>query len=326
MTKDIVCIIAKYLNYPIADNFTLYSYGDKNTSIGTGYSSSSDGEVIFNVSTGKYWLKNKLNIYTELDITNETQLFVLNYKKVRFISNKTDPNILESIVVSNGGYSSDTRTTDGKGYADFYLLTGTYTYSHLAMSESFTVTNDTTINLNTQTITINLKNAVTLIPYPNQPFKVGKDMNSLSSYTTNSNGTCQIKLQAGNYVFSDGISSYPFTISSYSKIITPPLYDVTFNITQNLENATLNTLSITSTNTKNTVNYNSYENGMKLCLLSGDYKFSCFGEGFSIIQLPFKVNKNTNVSELFTFQLLLTDNNNLAVSGQTYYVTSVRLK
>ena len=232
----------------------------------------------FNVAIGKYWLKNKLNIYTELDMTNANQQFVLNYKKIRFISNETDPNILENIVVSNGSYSQDSKTTDGKGYADFYLLPGTYTYSHLGMSESFTVTNDMSINLTTQTITFNLKNAVTLTSYVNQPFKVGKDMNSLTSFTTNTSGTCQVKLKAGSYIFSDGISSYPFTVSTGSQTITPPLYDVTFNITQNLPNATLTYLYVSSINTGKEVLYTTYTNRMKWCLLSGDYKFRCYGD------------------------------------------------
>lgn len=321
LTKNIVSIIAKYVNYPVADNFTLYPFGDKNTSLGTDYSSSNDGEINFNVAIGKYWLKNKLNIYTELDITNANQQFVLNYKKIRFISNETDPNILENIVVSNGSYSQDSKTTDGKGYADFYLLPGTYTYSHLGMSESFTVTNDMSINLTTQTITFNLKNTVTLTSYVNQPFKVGKDMNSLTSFTTNTSGTCQVKLKAGSYIFSDGISSYPFTVSTGGQTITPPLYDVTFNITQNLPNATLTYLYVSSINTGKEVLYTTYTNGMKLCLLSGDYKFRCNGDGFSSSQsVPFQVSQNTTVQGLYSFQLNVTDNNNVAVSGQSYYI------
>ncbi len=181
LTKNNVRIIAKYQNYPVADNFTIYPYGDKNTSLDTKSSSATNGEVNFNLATGKYWLKNKLNIYTVLDITNANQQIVLEYKKIQFISNQTDPNVLENIVVSNGNYSTDTKISDGKGYADFYLLPGSYTYSHLGMSESFTVTNDMLISLTTQNVTFNLINASTSLAYENQSFKVGTDMNSLTS-------------------------------------------------------------------------------------------------------------------------------------------------
>ena len=321
LTQNKVRIIAKYLNYPIADYFSIYSYGDKNTSLATSSSSTTNGEINFNISTGKYWLKNNLNVFTELNITDLNQSISLDYKKVHFVSNELVPNILTNIIVSNGNYSTNTKITDGKGFADFYLLPGTYTYSHLGMSESFTVTNDMTINLTTQTVTFNLKNAVTLTAYVNQPFKIGKDMNSLSSYTTNSSGLCEVKLKAGSYIFSDGISSYSFTVSSGGQTITPPLYDVTFNITQNLPYATLSYLYVSSINTGKEVTYTTYTNGMKLCLLSGDYKFHCYGDGFSSIQyVPFQVTQNTTVQGLYTFQLNITDNNSTAVSGQTYYI------
>lgn len=321
LTKSNVSIIAKYQNYPVDDNFTLYPYSDRSTSLATAYSSATNGEVKFNLTTGKYWLKNKLNIYTELNITNSNQQILLDYKKVHFISNQTVPNILKNIVVSNGTYSTDTKITDGKGYADFYLLPGSYTYSHLGMSAPFTVTNDMTINLTTQTVTFNLRNGTTSAAYANQPFKIGKDMNSLSSYITNSSGTCQVNLSAGSYIFSDGFSSYPFIISGSGQTITPPLYDVTFNIAQNLSGAMPDYIYVTSINTGKSVNYNPYSEGMKVCLLQGDYNIRCQGDGFSYSHLiPFTVNQNTTVQGLYTFQLNVKDNNNAAISGISYYI------
>ncbi|MDD3480435.1 MAG: T9SS type A sorting domain-containing protein [Paludibacteraceae bacterium] len=323
LTKNNVSVIAKYQNYPVADNFTLYPYSDRNTSLATAYSSATNGEVNFNVATGKYWLKNKLNIYTELNITNSNQQILLDYKKVRFISNETAPNILENVVVSNGTYSTDTKITDGKGYADFYLLPGSYTYSHLGMSQPFTVVNDMTINLTTQTVTFNLRNGTTSAAYANQPFKIGKDMSSLSSYITNSSGTCEVNLSVGSYIFSDGFSSYPFTISGSGETIIPPLYDVTFNIAQNLSGVIPDYVYVTSINTGKTVTYNPYTEGMKVCLLSGDYNFYCYSAngGFSSShKIPFTVNQNTTVQGLYTFQLNVKDNNNTAISGISYYI------
>lgn len=321
LTKNNVSVIAKYLNYPIADNFTLYPYGDtQNALASTVYSSATNGEINFNVATGNYWLKNKLNIYTKLSVTSTNQQFYLDYKKVRFISNVNSPNILENVIVSNGTYSTDTKITDGRGYAVFYLLPGSYTYSHLGMSEPFTVKNDTILNLTTQSVTFNLKNETSSVAYANQSFKIGKDMNSLSSYITNSNGTCQVNLKAGSYVFSDGLSSYSFTVSNNVQTITPPLYDVTFNIAKNLSSVIPDYVYVTSINTGKSVTYNSYIEGMKICLLQGDYNIRCSGTGFSYSQsVPFSVTQNTTIQGFYTFQLNLTDNNG-AISGQGYYI------
>jgi hypothetical protein len=321
LTKNNISVIAKYQNYPVADNFTLYLYSDRSNAIASYvYSSATNGEINFNVVTGRYWLKNKLNIYTELNVTSTNQQFYLDYKKVRFISNQTDPNILFDIKVSNGN-GSDTKITDGKGYADFYLLPGTYTYSHLGMTETFTVVNDMEINISTYTVNFTLKNAATQSVYATKSFQVGKDMNNLTSYTTNASGTCQVRLKAGSYIFSEGISSYSFTISSNGQTITPPLYDVTFNITQNLPNATLDYIYVTSINTGKSVSYNPYTNGMNLCLLSGDYNFRCQGDGFSYSHLiPFQVNQNTTVQGFYKFQLNITDGSSASVSGQNYYI------
>ena len=98
LTKNNVSVIAKYQNYPVADNFTLYPYSDRSTSLATAYSNANNGEVNFNLSTGKYWLKNKLNIYTELNITNNNQQIFLDYKSA-FYFQSTVPNILENVVV-----------------------------------------------------------------------------------------------------------------------------------------------------------------------------------------------------------------------------------
>jgi hypothetical protein len=168
-----------------------------------------------------------------------------------------------------------------------------------------------------------LRNGTTSAAYANQPFKIGKDMNSLSSYITNSSGTCQVNLKAGSYIFSDGFSSYPFTISGSGQTITPPLYDVTFNIAQNLSGTIPDHVYVTSINTGKTVTYNPYIEGMKVCLLQGDYNFYCYSAngGFSTSpRIPFTVNQNTTVQGLYTFQLNVKDNNNTAISGMNYYI------
>ena len=320
LIKNNISIIAKYQNYPVADYFTLYPYNDRNTPLASASSTATNGEINFNLTTGKYWLKNKLNIYTELNITNSNQQIILDYKKVRFISNQAIPNILKNVVVSNAN-STETKVTDGKGYADFYLLPGSYTYSHLGMSASFMVVNDMTINLTTESVTFNLQNGTTSTPYANQPFKIGKDMSSLFSYITNSSGTCQVNLSTGSYIFSDGISSYPFTISGSGQTVTPPLYDVTLNIAQNLSGTIPDNIYVTSINTGKSVYYNPYIEGMKISLLQGDYIIRCNGEYFiSTPPIPINVVQNSTIQGLYTFQLNVRDNNSTPIAGLNYYL------
>ena len=118
-------------------------------------------------------------------------------------------------------------------------------------------------------------------------------------------------------------SSYPFTISSSGQTIIPPLYDVTFNIAQNLSGTIPDYIYVTSINTGKSVTYNPYIEGMKVCLLSGDYNFYCYSAngGFSSShKIPFTVNQNTTVQGLYTFQLNVKDNNNTAISGISYYI------
>lgn len=238
LTKNNVSVIAKYQNYPIEDNFMLYPYGDTQIAIAYDNSSATNGEINFNVTTGSYWLKNKLSVYTKLNITSINQQFYLDYKKVRFISNVNVPNILENVSVSHGNYSTDTKITDGKGYADFYLLPGTYTYSHLGMSEKFTVKNDTTVNLNTTKpglyiFELNLTNNNSA--FSNQNYYIKQDGNYVNtSFKTNNQGVATTYLPNGNYSLYNVITQEetPFTISNQNKTLNLQLpNEITLNVT-----------------------------------------------------------------------------------------------
>jgi len=80
---------------------------------------------------------------------------------------------------------------------------------------------------------------------------------------------------------------------------------------------------VTSINTGKTVTYNPYSEGMKVCLLQGDYNYYCYsadGRFSSSLKIPFTVNQNTTLQGLYTFQLNVKDNNNAAISGISYYI------
>lgn len=308
-------IIAKYMNFPVEGQFRLFSHPATTNSasdwISMNYSNPANGRIFFTIpKPGTYWLLDQYETSTELNFTTANQLIDLNYKKIRFISNISDPNIMNEIAVN--GIS---KMTDGKGIADFYLLPGTYTYTHLTNSESFTVTEDATINISTSKVTFILKNQDTQIPYPNQPFKVGKDMNHLSSFTTDANGICKIGLKPGAYIFSDGIGSYPFTVQENDNSITLPMYDVTFNLSENVSEMPSGNLFITSVSTGNASHFD-YRNGMKINLLPGDYMIN-----INSTYIPLQVNKDITLGNYFyKYVVELTDGNNSPVQNVEYQI------
>ncbi len=318
--KSVIDVVAKYGDYPVEDNFYVYSYANKGNSFSYLYyksTSQTNGQMEFALSPGKYWIKNKLDIFTELHVTETNQAFVLDYKKVRFICQSTQPNILEEIGVYNGT-AKDTKTTDGKGYADFYLLPGTYTYEHISGRESFTVTRDMEIDVRTRTVNFVLKNKATSTPYSHHSFQIGTSMNALKSFETDANGSCTIQLKAGDYVFSDGLSIYPFTVSNGSLTVTPPLYDLTFE-KNSIPQADVPSLILTSTLTSQTKSLGA-DKDWKVTLLEGDYTLYCSGTYFPNSRVSLTVNQNKTFFDYYPFRLKMSDSEKKPVSGFTYYI------
>lgn len=106
-----------------------------------------------------------------MSFTDTNKTIYLEYKKVKFISQNNDPNILKNITVKHEGYSSENKITDGEGFAEFYLLPGVYTYTHLSGNGTFVVEDrDIQIDLTSYPTTIILQNQETGNYYPNFNF------------------------------------------------------------------------------------------------------------------------------------------------------------
>ena len=132
---------AHYGDIPVEDNFYLYNYGNLDNRINSAYTYSTNGEAKFTVSPGKYWIKNEFDIFTSVDVPSTGKIIYLDYKKVRFnTTNGSTANIVKDITVNRASsYNSIKKETDGKGYADFYLLPGDYKYTHLGNTTSFRI-------------------------------------------------------------------------------------------------------------------------------------------------------------------------------------------
>lgn len=150
-------ITAKYKDMPIEERFTLYPYQDQEHPLSSlVYTDEKSGKMSFYVDAkGSYWVKTSCGAFSEpFTLTADNSQFYLEHYKVTFISNSKDPNILEEFKVSKVN-AVESKITDGKGHVVFYLIPGTYSYSHNNGSGTFTVEkSDKIINIesNKQTI------------------------------------------------------------------------------------------------------------------------------------------------------------------------------
>lgn len=307
-------VVAKYKNYPIDDYLTICNYSDKST-ISTSYTNSYDGTATFTNRKGKYWIKNKLNIYSEIEINETPDIVYLEYKKVRFISNPNNPNILDNIKVSNTGSYYISKTTDGMGYADFYLLPGNYKYSHLANSGTFTVTDDTTINISTSQVIILLKNASSGESYGNKTFSIGQG-NGYNTYETDENGEYILNLIEGEYVFTlDKKNSYPFQVTLNDTTVTPPIYN--FNLNIDGESSEINDMPTFSlyNEQKDYISFSNYAN-TNIPLLQGTYYYTS-----TISSNLFQLDENVEITKSFyDVSIKVSDKSQNSISGTSIYL------
>ncbi len=284
-------IVAKYGDYPIQnESFSLYSTYNPTTSIASGSNPSYySGKVKFYVPAGDYFIKNKLGIVTPVSFTDTNKTIYLEYKKVKFISQNNDPNILKNITVKHEGYSSENKITDGEGFAEFYLLPGVYTYTHLSGNGTFVVEDrDIQIDLTSYPTTIILQNPETGNYYPNFNFTIKYDGNNVEeSFMTDNTGKCNIQLLPGEYtIVINEICSYTIESPSSGEI-NIPLYDIEFI---NKEANESDYISITNTNASYTFKLNT-----KYSFISNTYTYQYHCKNSLSQQLPLTLNSNTRI-------------------------------
>ncbi len=286
-------IVAKYGDYPIQnESFSLYSTYNPTTPIASEsiYPSYYSGKVKFYVPAGDYFIKNKLGIVIPVSFTDTNKTIYLEYKKVKFISQNNDPNILKNITVKHEGYSSENKITDGEGFAEFYLLPGVYTYTHLSGNGTFVVEDwDIQIDLTSYPTTIILQNQETGNYYPNFNFTIKYDGNDVKeSFMTDNTGKCNIQLLPGKYtVVINEICSYTIESPSYGAI-NIPLYDIEF-----INKETNESDYIRITNTQNA--YGTFKFNTKYSFISNTYTYQYYCKNSLSQQLPLTLNSNTRI-------------------------------
>lgn len=211
-------ITAKYKDFPVEGRFTLYPYGDTTHPIGTmAYTNENSGKMNFDIITGNsYWLETGYGTFSQpYTPTPDNSTFSLEHYKVTFVSNSSDPNILKEIEVAGENFS-ESKVTDGKGYAVFYLIPGTYSYSHLNGNGTFTVENsDKTINLASYQQTITFMNPSGR-PYKDLHVQTRDQEGAYAgveiNHVTDEYGQCTITRSEGTCLYLDveeAISGYP---------------------------------------------------------------------------------------------------------------------
>ncbi|MDR3706175.1 MAG: T9SS type A sorting domain-containing protein [Paludibacteraceae bacterium] len=309
---------AHYGDIPVEDNFYLYNYGNLDNYISSTYTYSTNGEAKFIVSPGKYWIKNKFDIFTSVDVPSTGKAIYLDYKKVRFnTTNGSTANIVKDITVNRASsYNSIKKETDGKGYADFYLLPGDYKYTHLGNTTSFKVANDTSINISTNAVIVSLKNKATQAIYAYQAFEIGTTDGNYQTYKTDASGNCTISLPSGSYRFTmDETGFYDFTVSSSATSIAPSLYEFQLNTTGGSSQLTAKSnISILSSNKSNSSNYYI---GKKTIMLEGDYNYYLTSNYYGRY-VPFTLNSNLSLTiGLYDINVTVADNSGNPVSGES---------
>lgn len=286
-------IVAKYGDYPIQnESFSLYSTYNPTTPIASEsiYPSYYSGKVKFYVPAGDYFIKNKLGIVTPVSFTDTNKTIYLEYKKVKFISQNNDPNILKNITVKHEGYSSENKITDGEGFAEFYLLPGVYTYTHLSGNGTFVVEDwDIQIDLTSYPTTIILQNQETGNYYPNFNFTIKYDGNDVKeSFMTDNTGKYNIQLLPGKYtVVINEICSYTIESPSSGEI-NIPLYDIEFINKEANESDYIHI-----TNTQNA--YGTFKFNTKYSFISNTYTYQYYCKNSLSQQLSLTLNNNTRI-------------------------------
>ena len=223
-----------------------------------------------------------------MSFTDANKTIYLEYKKVKFISQNNDPNILKNITVKHEGYSSENKITDGEGFAEFYLLPGVYTYTHLSGNGTFVVEDrDIQIDLTSYPTTIILQNQETGNYYPNFNFTIKYDGNDVKeSFMTDNTGKCNIQLLPGKYTV---VINEIYTIESPSSgEINIPLYDIEFINKEANESDYIHI-----TNTQNA--YGTFKFNTKYSFISNTYTYQYYCKNSLSQQLSLTLNNNTRI-------------------------------
>lgn len=153
-----VSVMLKYKDVPAEGTYYLVADDGTESSASSISSTSDSGRLRFSCRYGiSYRIRNGYGVYSEpFTPTADKNSFVVEHRKVTFVSGSDDPNVLYDFKVLGATQSSNygnKKVSDGKGYVVYYLMPGKYKYSHLGSMIPFEV-GDTDITL---TLTSNQK-------------------------------------------------------------------------------------------------------------------------------------------------------------------------
>lgn len=270
-----VSVMLKYQDIPAEGTYYLVAYDGTESSSASISSSSFSGRLKFGCKYGKsYRIRNSYDVYSEpFTPTADNNSFVVENRKVTFISGSDDPNVLYNFKVFGANQSSNNlskKVSDGKGYVVYYLMPGKYKYSHLGSMVPFEV-GDSDIAI---TLTPN-KKAIRLIDISGNGVAKQKveifDSNGGEprEYISDDSGTVSLKDISGDlYAKVNGFGKFPVGKSDIDILLTELVFDspVFENSSIYLKDGTTTLYTITHGNhiwvpTDGQYTYSVYNNG-----------------------------------------------------------------
>lgn len=315
-----ISVMLKYQDFPVPGNFTLVADSGTESSSAYIFSSSSSGRLTFACSYGRsYRIKNAYDVYSDpFTPTVSNNSFVVEHRKVTFVSGSDDPNILYDFKIMGQSQSTNYglgKISDGKGYIVYYLMPGKYKYSHLGSIVPFEVDDsDLTLTLITNPKTLRLTDVFGK-GVPGQKIKI-LDSNGGESqeYVSDNSGNVPFKaISDGCYAQVNGFGQFPVDSS------TPPEIRLTELIFDNeiFDQAT----SIILSDGKNTLSVNP---GKHLWVPSNSrYTYSVF-RGSQILINNAEIDSRGSIvaigANLNKITFVASEENDTPVSGFRFYI------
>jgi len=297
-------------DYPLSNRtFYLFKYGETNKNVTELWGGSAK------VDAGDYWVKDDMGVFSKKFTVSADMTFWVDYNKVTFTSmTGTTPNKNQNVRVyhdyAGDSYNYNSRDTDEKGEATFYLQAGNYTYRHLGTVADFTVGNaDQTVAIKTSSVTITLDCSATAEELADQEFgwaKVDGDRYDYTNVRPEGKTITIAPVMAGNYQLTiNGTNTIDVTVAEGANTKTVKLYALQF--TTNIE--TTNNVYVNDGNLRMAFN-------KKYFLAAGDYSYGMnYYDAIGTVNLT----KDTDVALNYGVLTVTVKDSKGVVEGQ--YVT-----
>lgn len=228
-----ISVMLKYQDLPVPGNYNLVADDGTESPSAYIYSYALSGRLTFACRYGRsYRIKNAYDVYSEpFTPTVSNNSFVVEHRKVTFVSGSDDPNILYDFKILGQSqftnYESG-KISDGKGYVVYYLMPGKYKYSHLGSIVPFEVDDtDLTLTLTTNPKTLRVTDVLGQ-GIPGQKIKILDSNGGMSQeYVSDNSGAVSFKaINDGCYAQVNGFGQFPVDTSASPEIrLTELIFD-----------------------------------------------------------------------------------------------------